>query len=256
MQVASLGSGSKGNGTLVRSGDLLCLVDCGFTLKETCLRLARLGVQPEQLDAVLVTHEHGDHSRGVAALAARYDLTVYASFGTCQAGPERLGLSRCRIHEVRPGRPFTVGNLRVEPVPVPHDAREPCQYVFDSGQRRLGVLTDLGSVTGQVLESYHDCDALVLEANHDTGMLAGGPYPPSLKRRVGGRLGHLSNDQSANLLGSINHERLQHLVMSHLSEQNNTPQRVWQAVTAAIPVGHERITVASQNRGFDWLTIN
>lgn len=256
MQVASLGSGSKGNGTLVRSGDQLCLVDCGFGLKETCQRLARLGVAPEQLDAVLITHEHGDHSRGVAALAARFGLAVYASYGTCHAIPARLGLSRCDVHEVRPGRPFRLGDLTVEPVPVPHDAREPCQFVFDSGRRRLGILTDLGSVTGQVQESYHDCDALVLEANHDPDMLASGPYPPSLKRRVGGRLGHLSNDQSAGLLESINHERLQYLVMSHLSEQNNTPQHVLAAVTEALPGGHDRITVASQDEGFDWLAIN
>ena len=256
MQVASLGSGSKGNATLVRSGDQLCLVDCGFTLRDTCQRLAALGVAPEQLDAVLITHEHGDHSRGVPALAARFGIPVFASHGTCRGVPDRLGLIRCRIEEVRPGRPFRIGNLQIEPVPVPHDAREPCQYVFDNGRRRLGVLTDLGSVTGQVLESYHECDALVLEANHDVDMLASGPYPPSLKRRVGGHLGHLNNGQSASLLASINHERLQHLVMSHLSEQNNTPTCVMAAVTQAVPAGHERITVASQNKGFDWLAIN
>lgn len=256
MQLASLGSGSKGNGTLIRAGDQLCLVDCGFTLKETRLRLSSLGLAPEQLTAVLVTHEHGDHLRGVAALAARYDIPVYATFGTCKAAPERLGLERCRIEEVRPGRLFHIGDVAVEPVPVPHDAKEPCQYVFEHGQRRAGVLTDLGCITGQVVESYQECDGLVLEANHDLEMLANGPYPPSLKRRVGGQLGHLNNRQSAALIAQVNHDRLQHLVMSHLSEQNNSPERVIEAVQEVLPNGHERITIASQSNGFGWLALD
>lgn len=256
MQFASLGSGSKGNGTLVQSGDGLLLVDCGFTLKETVARLERLGVGPDALTAILVTHEHGDHIRGVASLAARYKLPVYATHGTCRAAPARLGLERCELREVRPGREFDLAGIRIAPVAVPHDAREPCQYVFDDGRRRLGVLTDLGSITGHVVDSYDHCDALVLEANHDQDMLRVGPYPPSLKRRVGGRLGHLSNHQSADLVRQINHERLQHLVLSHLSEQNNTPDHALQAVCDVVHQARDRITIADQAEGLGWLKIN
>lgn len=256
MRFASLGSGSKGNGTLIAGGGALVLVDCGFTIKETEQRLLRLGLDPADLSAILVTHEHGDHSRGVGALARRYRVPVYLTFGSRKAVEGgRHDLANCEVQEVRPGREFMVEGLQVMPIAVPHDAREPCQYVFESHSRRLGVLTDLGSLTPHVVESYGECDGLVLECNHDVQMLLQGPYPPALKRRVGGHLGHLSNDQAAALLRQCNVDRLQHLVLSHLSEQNNTPHHANVAVEDVVAQGLDRIRVASQTLGFDWLEL-
>lgn len=257
MRLASLGSGSKGNGTLVSAGDCLVLVDCGFTVKETERRLAERGLGGTDLGAILVTHEHGDHIRGVGALARRYRLPVYSTFGTARAVTGKAAdLHRCDWHEVRPGRPFQIGALAVTPVTVPHDAREPCQYRFSWRQREVGVLTDLGSVTPHVLQAYAECDALVLECNHEPELLANGPYPPSLKRRVGGHLGHLSNQQAAAMLAQCNVDRLQHLVLSHLSEQNNTPDHALWEIHQVMEQGRERIQVASQTGGFDWLDVS
>ncbi|MDF1780273.1 MAG: MBL fold metallo-hydrolase [Alcanivoracaceae bacterium] len=256
MRFASLGSGSKGNGTLVACGNDMLLIDCGFTLKETERRLDNLGVRGEDLSAVLVTHEHGDHIRSVGALARRYKLPVYASFGSRMAVDQgRYALNGCDVVEVRPQRSFFVGEIECLPVPVPHDAREPCQFVFTWRGRVLGVLTDLGSLTPCVVESYCECDSLLLECNHDLQMLLNGPYPTSLIRRVGGNFGHLSNDQAAALLKHCNVDRLQHLVLSHVSEQNNKPEHATAAVFRVVETGQERIRVASQNQGFDWLEV-
>jgi phosphoribosyl 1,2-cyclic phosphodiesterase len=257
LRLASLGSGSKGNGTLIRAGDTLILVDCGFTLRETEARLKRLGLSAGDLAAVLITHEHGDHVRGAGALARRHKVPLYSTFGTARAVVDRpAGFHGTRWQEVRPGRAFRLGDLAVTPVTVPHDAREPCQYRFGWRGRELGVLTDLGSLTPHVVETYRECDALVLECNHEPALLAAGPYPMSLKRRVGGHLGHLSNQQAATLLSHCNVDRLQHLVLSHLSEQNNTPEHALAQIHLAVACGRERIRVASQQQGFDWLEIH
>ncbi len=256
MRFASLGSGSKGNATLIEAGDTRILLDCGFGVRETEKRLARLDVPPAKLSAIVVTHEHSDHIQGVAALARRHDLPVHLTFGTRRAassGRHRLDGVVC--HEVRAERPFYVGEVEVEPVPVPHDAHEPCQYIFRVHDHVLGVLTDLGMLTPHVVRSFGECDALVLECNHDPELLAAGPYPPGLKRRVGGELGHLNNAQAADLLRRINQDRLRHLVLCHLSEQNNTPEHALSAVQEVMPVGHERVRVACQSAGFNWLEV-
>ena len=218
MKFASLGSGSRGNGTVVQAGDSYLLVDCGFSLRETENRLRRLGVEPSQLNAILVTHEHTDHCAGVGKLSRRYDLPVYTSHGTWVSG-------RCgEVHElveIRSERGFRVGDVHVMPVAVPHDAREPCQFVFRFQGLKLGILTDLGSITPLVIEHYADCDALLLECNHDHLMLRNGPYPPALQRRVGGEWGHLNNRQAAQLLEALRGPRLRQVVIAHISEQNN-----------------------------------
>lgn len=257
MQIASLGSGSKGNATLVQAGDALILVDCGFTVRDTEQRLARLGLSASQLSAVLVTHEHGDHIKGAGALARKYQCPLYSSFGTAHAVQgKQAGFHGTPWREVRPGQCFSVHDVTVTPVLVPHDAREPCQYHFSRGRRSVGILTDLGAITPHVVDAYGDCDALVLECNHDSQLLAQGPYPPSLKRRVGGMLGHLSNDQAVTLLRQSNLDRLQHLVLSHLSEQNNTDNHARQAVEQVVTREQQRIQIASQNEGFHWLAVD
>lgn len=257
MKLASLGSGSKGNATLVRAGDTVVLLDCGFTMREACFRLERYGVAPEDLTAVLVTHEHGDHVQGVLPLARKYGLTVYMTVGT-RLAMEATGRHRfngVHMQEVRLGQGFTVGEMGVLPVAVPHDAREPCQYLFSFQQHRVGVLTDLGEITPHVVDAYRHCDALLLEFNHDVAMLEEGPYPYSLKQRVGGAWGHLNNLQAAQLLQQVEQERLQHLVLSHISEQNNCPTLALEAAATVGGFATQRVLVADQEQGFDWLNI-
>ena len=250
MRFASLGSGSRGNATLVEAEGTRLLLDCGFPARELEQRLARLAVDADSLDAILVTHEHQDHIRGVGAVARRYGLPVWLSHGTRRSG--RLG----EVSDVRLLPPdhtdFQIGDIQISPYPVPHDAREPVQFVFQCKHSRLGVLTDTGTVTPHILDMLQACDALLLECNHDPQMLASGPYPPSLQRRVGGRLGHLSNRQAGELLEKLDHARLQHLVAGHLSERNNRPELVREALLAAAPAIEPCLSITCQQRETGW----
>ncbi len=244
MRFASLGSGSRGNGTLVESANACVLIDCGFSVKETVKRLARVERSADDLDAILVTHEHSDHIAGVAALSKRYRIPFYASHGT--AAYKSLAQSEWfRPIDLHCG--FAVEDIQVTPVAVPHDAREPCQFVFRCGTETLGLLTDLGSVTPWVCEQYASCDALVLECNHDEDLLQAGPYPPGLKARVAGDWGHLSNRQSAHLLSQIQRERLQLLAMAHLSEQNNTVELAQAAIDPLITDNTALVSLAQDD---------
>ncbi len=249
MRFASLGSGSRGNATLVESGDTCVLIDCGFSVAEMERRLTRLEREPTDISAVLVTHEHADHISGVARLARRYGMPVWMTAGTRAAhkGGEIPDLRVFSTHQN-----FRIGTLEVQPFPVPHDAREPSQFVFHDGRWRLGVLTDTGSITEHIVRSLDGCDALLLECNHDTQMLAVGPYPPSLKARVGGRLGHLNNQQAAGLLDAIDTGRLQQLVVAHISEKNNRPALALDALCGVLGWSEEAVTVACQDTGFGW----
>jgi phosphoribosyl 1,2-cyclic phosphodiesterase len=253
MRFASLGSGSRGNATLVEAGGTRLLVDCGFSAQMLVSRLAELDVAPDSLDAVLVTHEHGDHIRGVPALCRRFQLPVWMTSGTCHAGRCRdladLQLFHC--HD----RGFRIGDIEVEPYAVPHDAREPSQFVFRHKQLRLGLLTDAGAVTPHVRERLAHVDALILECNHDPAMLAAGPYPPALQRRVGGNYGHLSNRQAADLLGRLDRGRLRYLVAAHLSEKNNSVEKAREALLGADREIEPRLRIAAQDSGTGWLAM-
>lgn len=253
MRFASLGSGSGGNATLICCGDTRILLDCGFGVRETQRRLTRLGLSVEALDAVVVTHEHSDHVKGVGALARKFRMPVYMTEGTYVS---RHYGEIPHLHLIRNYQAFTVGSVQVQPVAVPHDAREPAQYIFESSSRRLGVLTDLGSITPHVAEAYAECDGLLLEANHDPVMLANGPYPPHLKARVASAWGHLSNSQAAGLLQQVQKERLQHLVVGHISRKNNSVAQAALALQDKVADLSERIHYACQDDGFDWLQIN
>lgn len=252
IRLASLGSGSKGNGTLVESGDTCVLVDCGFSVRDTERRLARLGRTGNDLAAILVTHEHSDHGRGVLPLARKYRIPVILTAGTARA-LNSDGAAEVRIIDTR--NAFAVGGLAVTPVAVPHDAREPVQFVFARGGRRVGVLTDLGCITPHVVASFSGCDGLLLEANHDPEMLARGPYPPALKRRVGGDWGHLSNRQCAELLARIERRCLQLVVLGHISQHNNTVALVEEAVSPYREELHD-VHYACQSEGFDWRVVD
>lgn len=252
MNFASLGSGSKGNATLIRKKSTCVLVDNGFSVKESERRLARLGLAAEQLTAILVTHEHGDHIRGVGPLARKYQIPVWTTRGTAN----HVGLGQVpALNYIDVHQSLALGEIEVQPFPVPHDAREPCQFVFSDGAKRLGVLTDTGSTTPHIVDMLSGCDALILECNHDTAMLQNGIYPEALKARVGGRFGHLSNDQAAALLAQLNNQRLKHLVAAHLSEQNNTPQLASDALSQVLNCQTDWITIAQQDGGLDWREI-
>lgn len=249
MRFASLGSGSRGNATLVEAGRTCVMVDCGFSIAETRRRLARLDKTPQDIHAILVTHEHSDHIAGVAAFARRFAIPVWMTAGTSvvHADTDVPCLDWFSGHE-----DFTLDDLHVTPFTVPHDAREPCQFVFSDGAVRLGVLTDTGSITGHIRQVLDGCEALLLECNHDTDMLACGPYPPMLKRRVGGRLGHLSNAQAAQLLAEIDTSALRHLVAAHLSDKNNRADLVRSALAGALGCAAEWIGIADQVEGLEW----
>lgn len=248
MRLASLGSGSKGNATLVESDNTCILIDCGFSLKDTSKRLGRLGRSVEDLDAILVTHEHSDHIKGVATLAKKYQVPVYMSHGTASSQKELT----FKVEKINCHSPFTVGDILVDPVPVPHDAREPCQFVFAQNDFRLGVLTDLGHISSIVFDQYKNCDLLLVEANHDLDMLHQGPYPPGLKQRVAGDWGHLSNHQTMQFLQAINHDRLQKVVLGHISETNNSTSLVESCLSNVTKLKAD-ITLADQSDGSHWL---
>ena len=250
IRFASLGSGSAGNALLVESGATCLMLDCGFGLRETVARLHRLERQPADLAGILVTHEHGDHLGGVFRLARKYALPVWMTHGTWVASREveaRLDLRLIDSH-----RSLTIGELEVQPFPVPHDAREPVQYVFSNALRRLGVLTDIGEITPHVRDVLSGCDGLVLECNHDAGMLARSSYPASLKRRIAGRYGHLENSVAAGLLRQIDCSRLQHVVAAHLSERNNLPGLAVGVIAQALGCAESWVGVAAPDSGFAW----
>lgn len=251
LSFASLGSGSRGNCTLVQRGHTTLMIDCGFSLREVQRRLARLDLVPGDIAAILVTHEHSDHAKGVESLARTYAIPVYMSHGTFLATKwQRLPHYRL----IKPSQSFSVGDIHVQTVAVPHDSREATQFVFRHADKVLGVLTDLGSITPHVIEHYRHCNGLVLEFNHCPDMLAKGPYPPALQRRVGGNWGHLSNDQAASLLQHVDYDQLQHVVVSHISEKNNAPERVVASMQRVLP-NLEKVVVADQENGFAWLSL-
>ena len=249
IRFASLGSGSKGNALLVESGRTRVLLDCGFGPREMVRRLARLGVGPESVSAVLVTHEHADHVGGAARCAARFGWSIHASHGTAAAAGQ---LADAPVRRFDSHAAFAIDDLEIRPYPVPHDAREPTQFVLSDGGLRLGVLTDAGTITPHIVSMLQACAALVLECNHDAGMLADGRYPPALKQRIGGGFGHLENGAAAELLRRLGGVGLRHVVAAHLSEENNTPALARTALAEALGCDAEWIGVASQATGFDW----
>lgn len=251
IRFTSLASGSRGNATLICAAHTRILLDCGLGIRDLARRLAQRGVTVESLTAVIVTHEHSDHLAGVASLVRRHRIPVWLSAGT-HAAWSRPPQGEADIRHVCPHAAFAIGDIEVQPYPVPHDAREPCQYVFSDGNRRLGVLSDAGTVTPWMRHQLDACDALLLEFNHDARMLAEGPYPEALKRRVGGGFGHLSNAQAAQLLGAVDCSRLQHLVAIHLSENNNQPQLALQVAADALGCTPDWLDCATQDDGCGW----
>ena len=254
----SLGSGSSGNATVVEATSGITttrlLVDAGFSLRELDARLARAGLAATDLDAVFVTHEHGDHIGCAVALAERNALPLWMSRGTWRAIGEPVAPAGLRF--ARDDETVAVGDLELQPFTVAHDAAEPLQLSCSDGSARLVVLTDVGSITAHMLDNVMGCDAIILECNHDAAMLQQSRYPPSLKARIGGRLGHLSNATAVEILGHCLSARLEHVVAAHLSRENNRPAIARAALATARGCADEEIVVADPGDGFEWLRID
>lgn len=265
LRFSLLASGSSGNATLVeacspeQTAPTRLLIDCGIGPRRLGQALASRGCTLADLDAVFVTHEHSDHVGGVMALHRRHGTTVWASEGTWAAATTRVETPPA-AEVARHGAAIRVGGLTVLPFAVPHDAAEPLQLVVTDGRHRLGVLTDLGEPTDDVARALQGCDALVLECNHDRRMLADGPYPTWLKRRIGGHRGHLSNDQSASMLDACRHDALRHVVAAHLSQRNNEPALALRALRDALgqglPFCAPELHVADASDGCDWIHLD
>lgn len=252
LRFALLGSGSRGNAMVVACGSTHVLIDCGFSVREIERRLVRLGLEAAALAAIVLTHEHNDHASGAPPLARRHGIPLWLTRGTAEALGGAALNGGLAIHHFGGDERFAIGDLELAPYTVPHDAREPCQFVFSNGDRRLGLLTDAGHITTHIEARLRDCDALVLECNHDRDLLADSDYPPSLKARIAGPHGHLDNEAAAALLAGLDGQRLQHVVAAHLSEKNNTPWLARSALGAALGGAAERVAVASQDGGLAW----
>jgi len=219
LSLTVLGSGSSGNCSLISAGDTHLLIDAGFSAKEICKRLDACGFSPDQLTALLVTHEHADHIQSVHTLSNRLGLPIFCTEGTFSAA-----ISGKRFFdwvEIIPGKSFDIGGVAIHPISLPHDAEDPVAFRVEHGGKTLAHMTDFGYVSGLVRESLKGCDLILLEANHDLDMLKEGPYPWMLKQRIASRLGHLSNDAFLEILPDILHEDVRHLVLGHMSETNN-----------------------------------
>ena len=257
LRFASIASGSDGNCLVVHVPDVAggthILIDCGLNLQETERRLARLGLEPGDIDAVLVTHEHGDHAGCSFDFAASHNVLVILTAGTRRA-LKATGkvLDGVRTQLVRGEHKFAVGGIEVNPFTVPHDAAEPVQYVVSDGAAKLGVLTDIGTSTTHVEEKLSGLDALILECNYDLDMLWAGSYPKWLKQRIAGPFGHLDNQDSARLLGALDRSKLKHVIGAHLSQQNNKPELARAALARAMNCEESWIGLATQDDGFDW----
>ncbi len=251
MRFTSLGSGSAGNALYVEQGSTRLLLDCGLPIRSLESRLLARHIDPFQIQAILLTHEHGDHVQSCASFAAKYDCAVYATFGTFNALP-KLTQRIAAIQPIDSESVFEIGDLEIYAYTVPHDAKQPVQYRLNNGDKILGVLTDVGHITTHIAQVLSACDALILECNHEPALLAASRYPASVIRRVGGEYGHLANAQAAELLGRIKTDKLQHLIAAHLSAENNQPILAQTALSQVLNCSPDWIQVADQLHGFDW----
>jgi len=253
LRFASLASGSDGNALVAEADGTCLLLDCGLNLRDTERRLARLGLEPSAIRGILVTHEHGDHAGRVFDFAAAHGVTVYLTYGSLVAlEAEGKVIAGVRLSILTSREPLAIDGVEVRPFTVPHDAREPVQFVLSDGAARLGVLTDIGVGTPHVVEMLSGLDALVLECNYDRDMLWNGAYPRWLKERIAGAFGHLDNAESARLLAALDRSRLKHVLAAHLSQQNNRPELARRALAGALGCEDSWVGLATQADGFAW----
>ena len=240
MRFCSIASGSSGNCIYVGSDVTHLLVDVGISGKKTEEGLNSLGIRPDELDGILVTHEHADHINGLGVISRKYGIPIYATRGTIEAirNTSNIGnIDDSLFNEVRSDTKFVLKDITVNPMRISHDAAEPVGYRFSYGRKRLAICTDLGVYNDYTVECLRGMDALLIEANHDVNMLTCGPYPYPLKQRILGDRGHLSNEASGRLLCEILHDKLQTIVLGHLSKENNLPELAYEAVRLEISMG-------------------
>ncbi|HUT38150.1 MAG TPA: MBL fold metallo-hydrolase [Methanoregula sp.] len=249
MRCTILASGSKGNCVFLEGESGALLLDAGLSTKAILQRLNEASLDPGQIDAVLVTHEHGDHIKGLDVLTRRLNIPVYATEGTLyeflhhrRTSDKRIDHRVCRYHEH-----FSSGDFLIEPFATSHDAAEPCGFIIRENGVRFGYCTDTGIITPHMLDLLRRCDAIVLESNHCPDMLENGPYPESLKRRIRSKRGHLSNTAAARCLQTLGKDVPQ-VILAHLSEMNNTPERVIASAREGLGLFYEEKTlvIASQ----------
>ena len=256
MKLACLASGSSGNATLVDTGSQYVLIDCGLSAKETRNRLAVLDLSITDISAILITHEHADHIGGADAVANQSGAKVYATRGTALKFKGRQLKDECHI--IRAGQAFYIDEIKVMPVAVPHDAREPVQFTLtnEKSNSKIGVLTDLGSITPHVIDEFVDCQSLLIEANHCEDLLRNGPYPAALKRRILGPWGHLSNAQTQELLKKLlsSGSAPNNLIIGHISKENNSVDRVKDCL-ADLVTNFDSLILAAQDKVEPWIGI-
>jgi phosphoribosyl 1,2-cyclic phosphodiesterase len=245
LTVCMLSSGSKGNSIYISNGATSILVDAGLSGIEIERRMKSKELLPEKLDAIVVSHEHADHIHGVGVISRRYNIPVYISRKTLKAASPFLGKAY-ELKKFECGEKFKINELSFHPFSISHDAEDTAGFTVSQNSAKIGIATDLGIATAMVREHLKNCSVLILEANHDPEMLENGPYPWHLKQRIKSRTGHLSNEQSRALLQEIQHNELQHVILSHISETNNTPQKAISVVGQAITCVKTRLDVASQ----------
>lgn len=253
MRFSVLGSGSAGNATLLACGDEALLIDCGLSLRQLERRMALLDFPPAAITAILITHEHADHIASAAALSRKYRIPILTTHGTHAAAVERLACAY-GIDYLSADSRIDFGVFNIQAVRVPHDAREPCQFVITDGEWRFGMLTDVGQITPHLLREFAALDALVLEFNHDAALLAASVYPHFLRERIGGPYGHLSNLQAADMLARLDVARLRTLVAAHLSEKTNRPALVAEYLRELAPA-RARWAIAKQHEILPWCAL-
>jgi phosphoribosyl 1,2-cyclic phosphodiesterase len=264
MRFNILGSGSTGNATLVMAGETRVLVDCGLSAREIARRLIEVGETADRIDAIVITHEHSDHIRGLAALAGKLDIRVYISPGALAAArldPDENGLSLGE--KLEPGQNFEIGPFVFQPIRAPHDSVDPLVFKIEAAGVKLAIVTDLGHIPKSVAQPLRGCDALVLEANHDLDRLKASAYPWRLKQRVMSKLGHLSNEEMARFLREDYDGQARYLVLAHLSRENNHPEiarlAAREALAARAPLfaalAGEELLVANHDRPLGWIEL-
>ena len=243
MRIAVLASGSSGNATVVQAGGACVLIDCGISYRQLAARMRALGLEPAGIGAILLTHEHDDHVKGLEVFLRRHPVPVLATAGTLAAMPA----PPLNAQPIASGRPVSLGGLSAVAVPISHDAREPVGFVIEGGDMRVGLVTDTGVLTELLLDRLAGCHALFIECNHDRDLLRVGPYPWPLKQRIASRTGHLSNEQACAAVERLAHSRLGTVVGMHLSQTNNRPDMVERELSSVLAGSGVRLTVASQH---------
>jgi len=229
MRFCVLGSGSKGNSTVVESAGEALLIDAGFSGVEIERRLAAAGLAPEAVRGILITHEHGDHVRGAGVFSRKHRVPLLVNAATFEAAGKALE-NPYGLEIFKTGTPFAFGRFRIHPFAVSHDTADPVGFRLDDGRHRLGYCTDTGTVSRLIHHHLRQCHGLVIESNHDPVMLRNSPYPPATQQRIRSKGGHLANPQAVDFLASLLHNGLRHVVLAHISETNNCHRLVEAAV--------------------------